>query len=405
MAITVKDVLEIAQSKGCILAAGGERLNKVVRYVDCMEIPNMEAWMRPNVLYITTGYAYSGTKEEILSLIISLNNAKAAALAIKSRFIVQYLDEVLELAKQYQFPIIIMPEELAFIELNYAIMEALVKSHSNNSVKSHLEKYNFRELNRKLFVDFIAGNVTCEEECNQRISELKWIKPPYRIMLLEIDRTQEYLKRLSEEETETFYEKTEKLIKEALQKFGFTCVVLSNNGHFPCIIKEHKIEFDQERFECVKSYISEKIEHDVILGISNQGHSYLEFQMIYQNAMDALEIAKTFEDGQKMACIDTAGYWKLLKEISTQPMCKEYVSKELDALIQYDRENESNLLETLETLVNYLGARNLTATKLYLHRNTLMYRIKKIEHLTGYQLSNPESILELSLILRLKKFM
>lgn len=86
-------------------------------------------------------------------------------------------------------------------------------------------------------------------------------------------------------------------------------------------------------------------------------------------------------------------------------MCKEYVSKELDALIQYDRENESNLLETLETLVNYLGARNLTATKLYLHRNTLMYRIKKIEHLTGYQLSNPESILELSLILRLKKFM
>ena len=159
MAITVKDVLEIAQSKGCILAAGGERLNKVVRYVDCMEIPNMEAWMRPNVLYITTGYAYSGTKEEILSLIVSLNNAKAAALAIKSRFIVQYLDEVLELAKQYQFPIIIMPEELAFIELNYAIMEALVKSHSNNSVKSHLEKYNFRELNRKLFVDFIGVRI------------------------------------------------------------------------------------------------------------------------------------------------------------------------------------------------------------------------------------------------------
>ena len=59
LAITVKDVLEIAQSKGCILAAGEERLNRVVRYVDCMEIPNMEAWMRPNVLYITTGYAYS----------------------------------------------------------------------------------------------------------------------------------------------------------------------------------------------------------------------------------------------------------------------------------------------------------------------------------------------------------
>lgn len=34
-----------------------------------------------------------------------------------------------------------------------------------------------------------------------------------------------------------------------------------------------------------------------------------------------------------------------------------------------------------------------------------MYRIKKIENLTGYDLSDPESILELSLALRLNKFM
>lgn len=79
--------------------------------------------------------------------------------------------------------------------------------------------------------------------------------------------------------------------------------------------------------------------------------------------------------------------------------------KKIDALIQYDKENESDLIETLEALVNHLGARNITATSLYLHRNTLTYRIKKIENLTGYDLSDPESILELSLALRLNKFM
>ena len=84
---------------------------------------------------------------------------------------------------------------------------------------------------------------------------------------------------------------------------------------------------------------------------------------------------------------------------------QEFVSKKIDALIQYDKENESDLIETLEALVNHLGARNITATSLYLHRNTLMYRIKKIENLTGYDLSDPESILELSLALRLNKFM
>lgn len=128
MAITVKDIVELAQKKGCVLATGESKLSKEVYYVDTMEIPDMEAWMKPNVLYITTGYAYSGTKEKILSLIKSLHDVNAAAIAIKSRFIGAYMEEFLKLAEEYEFPIIIMPEELPFTELNYAVMEALVTS-------------------------------------------------------------------------------------------------------------------------------------------------------------------------------------------------------------------------------------------------------------------------------------
>lgn len=44
--------------------------------------------------------------------------------------------------------------------------------------------------------------------------------------------------------------------------------------------------------------------------------------------------------------------------------------------------------------MNNLGARNVIANALHLHRNTLIYRIKKIENQTGYDLSDPNSILE-----------
>lgn len=43
MAITVKDIVEIAQKKGCVLATGESKLSKEVCYVDTMEIPDMEA--------------------------------------------------------------------------------------------------------------------------------------------------------------------------------------------------------------------------------------------------------------------------------------------------------------------------------------------------------------------------
>ena len=47
----------------------------------------------------------------------------------------------------------------------------------------------------------------------------------------------------------------------------------------------------------------------------------------------------------------------------------------------------------------------MTANALHIHRNTLMYRIKKIENQTGYDLSDPNSILELAFALRIMKFM
>lgn len=131
MSIKVKEVLELAQSKGCTLAAGEGGMDRIVRFVDCMEIPDMKAWMRPNVLYITTGYAYSDTKEEIMNLIRNLYEAKAAALATKYRYIGCFLDDAIKLANELQFPIILWPEDLPFIEMNYLVMEALIKSQNN----------------------------------------------------------------------------------------------------------------------------------------------------------------------------------------------------------------------------------------------------------------------------------
>lgn len=397
MAITVKQVVEIARDRGCTLVTGVESLGRVVRYVDSMEIPNMEAWMRPDVLYITTGYAYSGTKERLLSLVKSLHEAKAAALAIKSRFIKEYMEDVLQLAKMYQFPIIIMPEKLPFVELNYAVMEALVTDQHNETLKSQ-EQYNKRVTNKKLFIDFLTGNLTCEDEKNQRTKKLKWPKPPYHIVLFEAEG---FLDEIPEER----YIKAEQFIYEVLLEEKCMATVLSNNNMFPCILKSGTYKFDQEFFENIQKRIAEKMNCNILVGVSQVGESYLDFCEVYQGAMDALDIARSQEVKQKVVLIEKMEYWRLLKEISHQSVCKNYVSKQLDALIQYDKENESNLVETLESLVNHLGAKNTTATCLYLHRNTLMYRIKKIEHLTGYNLSDPESILELSLALHLKRFM
>ena len=86
------------------------------------------------------------------------------------------------------------------------------------------------------------------------------------------------------------------------------------------------------------------------------------------------------------------------------PFYKEYTNGILSQLLEYDKKNEGHLLETLETLIAHMGVRNTTAESLFLHRNTLAYRIKKIESLCGYSLDDSDNLFKLGLALKMRHY-
>ena len=57
------------------------------------------------------------------------------------------------------------------------------------------------------------------------------------------------------------------------------------------------------------------------------------------------------------------------------------------------------LLETLEALLRHDGSPTHAATDLYCHRNTVIYRMKQIEQLTGRSLADPRDKMLLGLAL------
>ena len=74
-------------------------------------------------------------------------------------------------------------------------------------------------------------------------------------------------------------------------------------------------------------------------------------------------------------------------------------------LQDYDRLHGSNLLETLKVLTQSLGSKAQAADRLFLHRNTMIYRIKKIEELTGFDLNDNDTISRLSFLFRIQPYL
>lgn len=81
------------------------------------------------------------------------------------------------------------------------------------------------------------------------------------------------------------------------------------------------------------------------------------------------------------------------------------VSRVLGVLIDYDREHDTNLLASLETFFDEKRSWQAASQKLSIHRQTLIYRMKRVEELTGRQLDDLDDLTELHLALRTHKLL
>jgi PucR C-terminal helix-turn-helix domain/Purine catabolism regulatory protein-like family/GGDEF-like domain len=74
----------------------------------------------------------------------------------------------------------------------------------------------------------------------------------------------------------------------------------------------------------------------------------------------------------------------------------------LGPLLVYDEQHRAELLRTLREFLDCSGSWNACAAKMYVHVNTVRYRIKRIEELTGRDLSSLDDRVDFFLALRMR---
>jgi purine catabolism regulator len=72
----------------------------------------------------------------------------------------------------------------------------------------------------------------------------------------------------------------------------------------------------------------------------------------------------------------------------------------LGQLLDYDEAHRSDLVATLRTFLEENRSWQRTSTRLHVHKQTLVYRVSRIETLTGRSLSDTGDVAELWLALQ-----
>lgn len=136
-------------------------------------------------------------------------------------------------------------------------------------------------------------------------------------------------------------------------------------------------------------------------GIGENHAGIKTFQESYNDARIALQIGtKQKGPGHRSTYANTEIYRALLS-LAQNPDTQQMTLSTLGALIDYDQQRGLDLLNTLVVYIRNQGNVSQTSRVLSLHRQSLLYRLKKIESITGRSLEDPDDLFLLDLSIKL----
>ena len=141
-------------------------------------------------------------------------------------------------------------------------------------------------------------------------------------------------------------------------------------------------------------------DHKLIGGISGPAHSFTEWPTVYSKALQAMQLGQRLKLSNRIVDFDSLGIFRLLAELENIPAVQRFTDQVISPLAEYDRDHRGSLIQTLDAYFAHHANISQTAESLFVHRNTLLYRLDRIQELTQHDLNQSDMRLALHLALK-----
>ncbi len=182
--------------------------------------------------------------------------------------------------------------------------------------------------------------------------------------------------------------------------------VISISEQDMVLVKEVRMNVETKEFIKLAKEIEETINTELyiktVIGIGTVAPGLKDLAVSYKEAQAAIEVGKVFDTEKNIISYENLGIGRLIYQLPTT-MCEMFLSEvfkknSIDALDQ----------ETLFTIQKFFE-NNLhvseTSRKLFVHRNTLVYRLEKIKKITGLDLREFDHAIIFKVALMVKRYL
>lgn len=380
---SVSDLLKVPALKGIRVAAGEKGLGRRAEHVTVMEVPDIKRWLKGNDFLITSFYSVRKSEEEQCALIRDLSDT-CCCIAVKTgKYVASLAEGVRKTADECGLPLLEIPFELPYIDIMINVMSVLMEEEGTSVI---LEKY---------IKDIIYENYSDETLIVER----------GRLFGIEADKNWFCALNVGVSPKEApaglrFLSKhLQQFLKDSPSVRG--CYKLSLENGFLLLMETA----DKPALEILAGRLLEEEAERAMeasglasvscgLGSVEQGLSGI--RGTYTASFRAKKTGALLFPGKNYYTWQEMQPFCTLEEVLSQRGARVFAG----ALSMV---KNREILDTLTCYYECDGRMELVAERMHTHRNTIKYRLHRLQELTGLDLKNPKDNFKLYLAVLARK--
>lgn len=383
MAIPVEQLYYKYQEKFQIsLIAGKEGIEKLVQWVHIVESDNVDGYISGGELVMTTGVPYK-EKSWLTNLVKSLQSNNACGIIVNLGHNIESIDrEVIDFCNENKFPLLTIPWHVQLVHLT--------KEFANEIVGSEQHELSISEA----FKNAIYYSETIEQYQSQLERYGFEQDSDYCVIAIGIEC-------YDEEKTHFNIGLTKYNIKQILNKVSEKYSILTHNNLLILILKDIENDAIIAFIEAIEEeLILKKTDFTFHMGIGNILRDITNLGTSYKQANSSYKMANK-NKAYHMFYKDM-GVYKLLISMEKDEILEELYYEVLGDLIEFDKANNTEYINFLREYINHNSSVQELASSMFVHRNTINYKIKKIKEITGYDMIKEEDKFKIMLALKIQ---
>jgi len=182
--------------------------------------------------------------------------------------------------------------------------------------------------------------------------------------------------------------------------------VLSINEMDIAVVKQISPNVTSEELEKMAITMEETLKNELriktVIGIGTIAEHLRELADSYKEAQTAIEVGKVFDTEKSIMHYENLGIGRLIYQLPTT-LCEIFLSEvfKKNSIDSLDQETLFTINKFFENNLNV----SETSRKLFVHRNTLVYRLEKIKKLTGLDLRQFDHAIVFKVALMVRKYL